>query len=578
MIKQKKAVENIQPYDTPKYAHLCNLKLDSNENPYGASQEVLYALKELNNVQISRYPHYGELIDKLAQKFTLNDRQILATNGADEALSIIIGTYLDNDDELLCFKPTFLMPKIYTMCSNGNFKSVDYYTKWVFDADKLIDGVSEKTKIIYVTSPNNPTGECAALCDIEKILQKFPSVALILDITYINFADNAPDYYSLVKKYGNLFIVKSFSKDFGLAGLRLGVILSQEQNIMQCKKVISPYSVNAAAICAGMAALNDIEYEKFIKEQIKISRETLMQGLIELGFKPYKSEANFVLCDFGNYCDFVYWKLKSSGILVRDFKNSDILKNCLRITTPRVEDLNKIFDALQKKDMLVFDLDGVVFDVSNSYRLAIKETFKYFSSKELSDKEIQEAKELGGLNCDWDLTKYLLSKHGFEIELNEVIKVFQDMFFNPDKEGSKGIIDNEELVIQPQIFEKLSKYYDFSVFTGRPKDEAVYSLEKFGILKYFCKIISQDDLEKDKRKPHPEGLNRIKRETIYNNIYYFGDTIDDIYSGVASTTCVYGVTNKNSKNAQIFLDAGAADVIEDISKLDEFLKGKVLCK
>ena len=128
MIKPKKAVENIQPYDTPKYAHLCNLKLDSNENPYGASKEVLFALKELNNAQISRYPHYGELIDKLAQKFTLNDRQILATNGADEALSIIIGTYLDNDDELLCFKPTFSMPKIYTMCSNGNFKSVDYYT------------------------------------------------------------------------------------------------------------------------------------------------------------------------------------------------------------------------------------------------------------------------------------------------------------------------------------------------------------------------------------------------------------------------------------------------------------------
>ncbi len=578
MIKPKKAVENIQPYDTPKYAHLCNLKLDSNENPYGASKEVLYALKELNNAQISRYPHYGELIDKLAQKFTLNDRQILATNGADEALSVIIGTYLDNDDELLCFKPTFSMPKIYTMCSNGIFKSVDYYTKWVFDADKLINGVSEKTKIIYVTSPNNPTGECAALNDIEKILQKFPSVALILDVTYINFAHNAPDYYSLVKKYDNLFIVKSFSKDFGLAGLRLGVILSQEQNIMQCKKVISPYSVNAAAICAGMAALNDIEYEKFIKEQIKCSRETLMQGLLELGFKPYKSEANFVLCDFGNYCDFVYWKLKTSGILVRDFKNSDILKNCLRITAPKVEDLSKIFDALQKKDMLVFDLDGVVFDVSNSYRLAIKETFRHFALKELSDKEIQEAKELGGLNCDWDLTKFLLNKHGVEVELEDVIKVFQDMFFNPNKEGSKGIIDNEKLVIQPQIFERLSKYYDFSVFTGRPKDEAIYSLEKFGILKYFCKIISQDDLEKDKRKPHPEGLNRIKRETIYNNICYFGDTIDDIYSGVASTTCVYGVANKNSKNNQMLIDAGAADVVEDISKLDEFLKGKVLCK
>ena len=573
MIKPKKAVEKILPYSAPKYAKICTLKLDSNENPYGASKEVIYAIKDMTNAQISKYPHYGHLIDKLAQKFNLPDCEILPTNGADEALSVVINTFLDKDEELLCFKPTFSMPELYALSGMGSFRSVDYYTKWVFDADKLIVSINEKTKIIYITTPNNPTGECANIDGIEKILKKFPSIVLILDLTYINFADNAPDYYSLIKKYDNLIIVKSFSKDFGLAGLRLGVILSQKQNIDNCKKVISPYSVNAVAIYAGIASLDDVEYESFIKEQTKISREALSQGLLEMGFKPYKSEANFVLCDFGKCCDFIFWKLMTNGILTKSFKGSEILKNCLRITAPRVQDLGVFFNALDKKDMIVFDLDGVVFDVSNSYRLAIKETFKYFSKKDISDDEIQRAKEQGGLNCDWDLTKYLLEKHGFEVSLEDVINVFQGIFFDANAIGSKGLIDNEKLNIKPEIFEKLSEKYDFSVFTGRPRDEAIYSLEKFGILKYFCKIISQDDIDKNKRKPHPEGLMRIKRETVYNNICYIGDTIDDIYAGVASATKVYGVADKGSKNSEILLDAGADGIINDVSKLDEFLEG-----
>ena len=181
---------------------------------------------------------------------------------------------------------------------------------------------------------------------------------------------------------------------------------------------------------------------------------------------------------------------------------------------------------------------------------------------------------MGGLNCDWDLTEFLLKKHGINADFNEIKDVFQEMFFNPEKEGSKGIIDNEKLSIPPSVFEKLSDKYDFAVFTGRPKEEALYSLEKFGILKYFTKIISQDDIEKEKRKPHPEGLNRIKKETIYNKICYFGDTIDDVYSGVASSTLTYAVARKDAKNTQILLEAGAQDIIEDMSKLDEFLELK----
>ena len=101
MLKSKKALENITCYQTPKYAEVCTLKLDSNENPYGTSNEVLEALKCLTPAQISHYPHYGELVDKIAQKFNVNDTQVLVTNGADEALNVIINAYLECSDELL---------------------------------------------------------------------------------------------------------------------------------------------------------------------------------------------------------------------------------------------------------------------------------------------------------------------------------------------------------------------------------------------------------------------------------------------------------------------------------------------
>ena len=572
MVKQKAALEDIKPYSTDKYPKHYKLKLDSNENAYGAPVEVVNAIKELGCEQISRYPYYGELIDKAAQKFGVSEDEILLTNGADEGLSVVISAFLDNNEELICFMPTFSMPLLYARCAGGKIRGVDYYTKWVFDADKLIEQVNNNTKIIYISSPNNPTGELASIDDIEKILQKFPDIALILDVTYITFSQNPPDYFSLINKYDNIFIVKSFSKDFALAGLRLGVILSQSQNINICKKVISPYSVNNAAVCAGIAVLNNSNYEKNIKEQICSTRNILYEGLLERGFKPYRSEANFILCDFGQCRDFIFWKLCSNGIITKRFTAPKMLENCLRISVPRYEDLNFFFNALKTKDMIVFDLDGVVFDVSGSYRLAIKETFKYFCKKDISDNEIQAAKELGGLNCDWELTKYLLEKHGVSVGLDEVINVFQNMFFNPNNNASKGLIDNEKLLINPQTFEKMSQKYDFCAFTGRPREEAYYSLEKFGILKYFCKIISRDDVENDRQKPHPEGLNRIKHETIYDKIYYFGDTTDDVYAAVASLTPVFGVAEKDSNSAKILLEAGAKDIIDDISKIDEFLE------
>lgn len=573
MINPKKCLLDVEVYKTLKYEPNARLRLDSNESPYMPSNAVVEGLKNLDISYYSHYPTYGLLVDKLAKNYGVNEDSILLTNGADEALSVIISTYLDFGDELLCFMPTFSMPKIYAKNSGAKFRGINYFEKWKFAPNKLLAEVKDNTKIIYISSPNNPTGDMVKFSDIELILSKCPSVAVVLDITYINWADDEIDYTPLAKKYDNLFIVKSFSKDYALAGLRLGFILTNENNINQLRKVISPYSVNVFAANAGLFALSDENYLKDIQTKAKIAKEALFKGLAELDFAPYKSEANFILCDFGKYIDFALKRFEAANILVRSFKNSEILKTCLRITVPKLEDVKFVLDALKPKKLLVFDLDGVVFDVSNSYRLAIKKTFEYFSKLTLKDDEIQAAKELGGLNCDWDTTKFLLKKYGFDIDLEDIKNVFQSMFFNKDKEGSKGLIDNEKLLIDKEIFESLKDEYDFAVFTGRPYDEAVYSLSKFDILKYFSKIITQDDVVK--RKPDPQGLLEIVSSIKSAEVSYFGDTVDDIKAGINAKVQSIGVVAPFENNKKVLLDAGANRVIENIKDLKNFLKGAI---
>ncbi len=577
MIKFKENLENISIYSTQKYPTEDILMLNSNENQYGPSKKVIKALADTQIKDILNYPYYGKLMDKLCEIYKLKENNLLISNGADEAIYIIINSILEKEEEVLSFSPTFSMPKIYAQISNGSYRGIEYLKKWEFDPNLLISNISDKTKIIYMASPNNPTGEITKKEDVEFVLKNAPNCLVLLDITYINFASDNQDYFDLLNKYDNLAIVKSLSKDFAIAGLRCGFIASNTEIINECKKVISPYSVNSIAINCATAALCDKKYTDEIIKKINITKDKMHKNLEELGYTPYNSQGNFILCDFKNDCEFIYKKLKLAKIKVRKFAKNSVLNSCLRITIPKQNDYKRFFEAIKIKDLLVFDLDGVVFNVDNSYRLAIKKTYEHFAKKELDESKIKRAKEVGGLNCDWDLTKYLLDNDGHSVEFEEMKEVFQSLFFNPNSQNI-GYIDNEELVLSAKTLKKLSSQFDFAVFTGRPKAEALYSLEKYGILKYFIKIITVDDLKREQRKPSPDGLNIIKSSIKHNSVYYFGDTIDDIISGVNSNTKVFAVVNHNDKSADLLLEAGASATIKDFSKLDKFLKLKGIAK
>lgn len=574
MIKPKKTLENVSPYQTDKYKIDWRLKLDSNENIYSISPIVVNAIKNMDFSDVSLYPAYGKTIDKLSEKYNVKYENILLTNGCDEAINVIINAYLDKEDEILSYNPTFVMPQKYAEILGAKVNLIDYDEKFIFKTDKIEKNISDKTKIIYISTPNNPTGELVKASVVEVLVKKYPEILFLVDCTYINFSYNSMfmDYVDLACKYDNVVVVKSFSKDFALAGLRFGFAVGAFDIINNLKKVISPYSVNVVALNCAIAVLNDEKTFEEIKEQNYAAKNALIEGLRKNNIRVYDSEANFVFCDFGDYCDFYYQKLKKYGVIVRNFSKNSEFASFLRITVPKIGGVKFILELLNKKDILIMNLDGTVFDVSNSYMEAIAQSVKYFSGREISLKEIMEIKNHGSLNCNIETIKALLNAYEKDADYLEITAIFKQLLF--DKNGER-LIDKEKILISKENLAKLAEKYDLVVFSGRTRDEIEYSLNKFDIAKYFYYIISSDDLPKNALKPSPRGVFDILKHCPYLSVKYLGSSVDDIIASNNAEVETVGVISPYADNNLMinnFRHLGVNYILNDAKNIVTFLE------
>lgn len=570
MIKPKKSLENINAYEVPLFEKDWGLKIDSNENLFGPSPKVIEAIRNIDPIDIQFYPFYGELTQKIAEYTGFEIDNIKVTNGADESISSIFQTYLDPDDVVLTVKPTFAMPAVYSKIVGAELIEIPYSKKWEFPIVQFLKELknNSKIKIVHLTTPNNPTGETITEENILKIIKLAKDKVVLIDETYGNYCNS--NYRELVKKFDNVFIVKSFSKDFALAGLRLGYIISNSENIKHIKSVVSPFSVNSIAVKAGIAALEDCKYFEDIKIEIEKSKSILKEGFEKLGATVYESSANFLCVDFADKFEFVHKILAENDIIVKKFAIPE-LNGMLRVTAPKPENAILVIEALKEKDTLVFDMDGVLIDAGKSYRLAIKQTFEYFSKKELSFDRIQEVKNQGGLNNDWDLTEYLLKSENIHISKTEIIDKFQKFYWN----NGKGFINNEDLLIDKDLIQNLCKDHNLAIFTGRPKQEAIYALQKNGILDYFYPIITMDDLPNDKQKPNTLGIDIIKSKVLTNQMFYFGDTIDDMVCANCSDIKPIGVLPPQDKSESLtdsLKKNGAIIVLNNVNEIKKALE------
>ena len=569
MIKPRKAVLEMQEYKPPTSGREDFLRLDFNENTSGCSPKVLEALKKINSNSLATYPEYNELRKKLAEYCNVNTDEILPTNATDEAIKTVIETYAEKGkDEIIIPTPTFAMFKFYAQLNEAVLKEVLYNDDLSFPTNKVLDSINKKTKIVILVNPNNPTGTSIKDEDIIKIIEKAKkNYALVfIDEAYWQFYGKTS--IPLIKKYDNLIVTQTFSKAFGLAGLRLGYIISNKENIKNMAKALSPYSVNNAAISCGLAALNDLEYVNNYAKEVSESKKIVYNELEKLKIEYHPSEANFVLLNIGENAALFCKRLKEKGILVRDRSRDPLLSGYVRITLGTKEQTKSLILAIESlmkeiNPMLIFDIDGVLVDVSKSYRFAIKKTVEYFTGKEISLQDVQALKNMGGYNNDWDASEALIKLKGKNIGKQEIIGKFQDIYAE--------LMDNEPWLLDKQLLESLSKRYKMAVFTGRIREEAEYVLKKNNASKYFDKIIAMEDVMK--RKPNPEGILKLMNGS--KKAYYFGDMIDDMRAAASANVIGIGVLppqDKSKEMEELLIANGAKAVLDDINKITEVLE------
>jgi histidinol-phosphate aminotransferase len=348
------SVEQLRPYEPVEAAeHLAArlgmpveqiVKLDSNENPYGCSLRVQEALASFDRFHF--YPDAQATVvrERVAAYAGTTPERIIVGSGADELIDLLLLTVLDPGDEVIVPAPTFGVYRARVELHGGRAVLVPRDAAFDLDMDALLAAINGRTKMIFVTSPNNPTGNLATNQQIVRLLQSNMLVAL--DEAYFEFSGKTA--LPLAGEFDNLVILRTFSKWAGLAGLRFGYGIFPSFLADQVWKVKQPFNVNAAALCAVEASLDDLEYLHSTISRIRSERTRLMRQLGRIDYlEPYPSQANFILCRVtrGDAHD-VHTRLADRGIMVREYGDPQ-LRDCLRISVGRPEESERLVSALQ---------------------------------------------------------------------------------------------------------------------------------------------------------------------------------------------------------------------------------------
>ncbi len=334
MIAPRRRVAAMPEYHPP-LGNRDHLRLDFNENTVACSPAVLEAIRSLSAADLTRYPERGPVESLAAQHLGLAPEQVILTNGVDEAIHILCQAFLDQGDELLLPVPTYTMYEIYASSTDATVIHVPSFDSGVtpdfrFPFERLLAAITPRTKLIAIANPNSPTGAIATREQILAIAAAAPQAIVLIDEAYFHFYGQT--VLDQIGKISNLIVARTFSKAYGLAGLRLGLLAGPDALLQWTRRVLSPYSVNLVALAALTAALKDQAFLMHYVAEVKQARAEFLAGLTRLGLQHWPTEANFVLINIGpHHKDFVS-ALRAHNILTRDRSADPGCQGLVRIT------------------------------------------------------------------------------------------------------------------------------------------------------------------------------------------------------------------------------------------------------
>lgn len=347
MLNPREAVRTLAGYHPP-LAGRKGLRLDFNENTVGCSPRVLEKLRNLDAEVLAKYPERGPVETAVADFLGVKSSELLLTSGADEAIHLLCEAYIEPGDEALIVVPTYSMYRIYAMAASATVVSTLLSAGFQFSADDMIRRITKRTRLIAIANPNNPTGTVASTEDLLAVAHAAPEAAVLIDEAYFEF--HRETILRAWEECPNLFVARTFSKAYGLAGLRIGVLAGPVEQMSAVRRVASPYNVNAVALACLPEAIADQNYIERYVEEILEARVRLERSLEASGIQFWPSRANFVLMRAGQSSAeasrFVEL-MRQRGILVRD-RSADLgCEGCVRITLGPREHADNLLSALR---------------------------------------------------------------------------------------------------------------------------------------------------------------------------------------------------------------------------------------
>jgi len=321
------------------------LRLDFNENTLACSPRVCEVLASVSTGALTRYPEREPVEAIVAQHLGLEAAQVALTNGVDEAIHVLFEAFLEAGDELLLPVPTYTMYEIYASATDARVIAVQAAEDLRFPFERLLDAITPKTKVIAIATPNSPSGTVATRTQLLELAQRAPHAVLLVDEAYFHF--HGETMIDLVGKVPNLIVARTFSKAYGLAGLRLGLLAGPVDLMRWVRRVLSPYSVNSLALACLPPALADTAYLDWYVSEVLAARADFEAVLDALGLRRWPSRANFILVDIGpKHAEFVRL-MRDAGVLVRDRSNDPGCDGYVRITIGTREQMHSAAVALK---------------------------------------------------------------------------------------------------------------------------------------------------------------------------------------------------------------------------------------
>jgi histidinol-phosphate aminotransferase len=336
-----KDVEGYVPGEQPRVPGL--IKLNTNENPYPPSPKTLDALHALTLEDLRKYPDPVSLRfrEACARHYGVPGPEwVIAGNGMDELLALVLRTFVDPQDTVVATYPTYSLYEVLTRLHGCALEYID------LDGDfQLTDAhYGAGGRLFFLTRPNAPTGVAVPRADVERLCASFPGI-VVIDEAYVDFADD--HCLDFPERFENAIVMRTFSKSYGLAGMRVGTAVARPELIAEFMKTKDSYNMNAVAQALGLAAIEDDEYVCRQVGRIRATRERLRDALIALGFEVPRSETNFLLAYWNHKpgAETLFQDLRARNIIVRHFKCRRI-EDALRITVGTDEECTALVGAL----------------------------------------------------------------------------------------------------------------------------------------------------------------------------------------------------------------------------------------